>query len=91
MGIPADPDGDGPGRAGRFFTQTCPKCGRSERCAMCQAEACEERFVPQPGYSTTRCPLHDPQLNKPEVPASYRAYKLRKAKECARCGEQLLD
>ena len=39
MGIPSDPDDDGPVLGtGRFSTQTCPNCGRVERIAVCQAE-----------------------------------------------------
>ncbi len=66
-----------------------PNCGRVERISICQEEGCGQAFVPQPGCSTNLCPLHDPKLDG--APGSYRPYKTKKAMECARCGERILE
>ena len=73
----------------RFFIRACPSCGRRERGTICCDTKCDRRFVPQPGYSPRHCPLHDPELLRPEVPADFRIYKLDRARRCARCGEEI--
>ena len=87
MGDPPSPEGRGT-PAGQFFTKTCQHCGRHERCSRCQAEDCGQCFVPQPGYNTRLCPLHDDELDK--APGTYRAYKMKKSMQCAQCGERIL-
>lgn len=86
MGVIANPDADNedPNRV------TYPGCGWTGRFTVCAAAGCDTRFVPQPGYSTSRCPLHDPELQRPEVPSGFPAYKMQKARECPRCGDVVL-
>ena len=86
MGLQGDPGG---GNDRGFFMQQCASCGCQERCSVCRSGGCRQQFVPQPGYSTKLCPRHDPGLDA--APGSYREYKMKKALECARCGEPLLE
>ena len=88
MGIPADPDHDPtiPLRP----SVACPSCGHVEPVAVCRAPSCGARFFPQPGYSRTLCPLHDPQLEGAEIPTGFRDYKMAKARTCVKCGAQVL-
>ncbi len=71
-------------------SETCPHCGLTTAVSLCEEPGCGRRFFPQPGYHRARCPVHDPELLQPGIPASFREYKLDEALRCPRCGERVL-
>ena len=87
MGIPADPEA-APPPAGELVS--CPSCGWEQAVVTCAAPDCGRRFIPQPGYSRTYSPFHDPHLEGPAVPSGLREHKAQRSTQCVRCGEEVV-
>lgn len=90
MGIPADPDPPNHPGPPAGETVACPRCGWEHVVLTCAAPGCGRRFIPQPGYSRTLSPFHDPQLEGPQIPSGFREYKAQKSSQCVRCGVEIL-
>ena len=72
-----------------MFSQLCQKCGTVSTATFCEKETCRAKFILQPGYSWTCCPLHDPVLLGPTVLNSFRLRILKKALLCPKCESNL--
>jgi hypothetical protein len=90
MGSPAGPDSPRPPPAPDGEPVTCPGCGWRQDAMTCTTPACDNRFFPQPGYSRSICPHHDPLFGDGPIPAGFRDYKMQKARACIRCADRLL-
>lgn len=90
MGIPSDPDAPDLRGSSAGETITCPSCGWEHVVITCGAPECGRRFIPQPGYSQTRSPFHDPELEDTHIPSGFREYKAERSTQCVRCGTKIL-
>ena len=68
-----------------MFSQRCQECGTVSTATSCEEETCRTKFILQPGYSRTCCPLHDPALLVSTVPNSFRVRKFKNALRCPKC------
>ena len=91
MGIPAGPEAPSSSPLSHGKPVTCPSCGWQQIVMTCAAPGCGRRFIPQPGYSSTLSPYHDPQLEGAHIPSGFREYKAARSTQCVRCGEPCLD
>ncbi len=79
-----------PPAPGRFaLEQLCPHCQWIVTAEFCDQDSCRRKFVPQPGYSSCCCPLHDPALLESRLPPGFRTMKFEKSLFCPRCGGNL--
>ena len=68
-----------------MFSLRCRECSVISTATFCEEETCRRKFIFQPFFSRTRCPLHDPALLVATVPDAVRLRKFKKALRCAKC------
>ncbi len=72
-----------------MFSQRCRECGNISVATFCDEETCRRKFILQPFFSRTSCPLHDPALSVATVPIAVRLRKFGKALCCPKCESNL--
>ncbi len=72
-----------------MFSQRCKECETISTATFCDEDTCRRKFILQPFFSRTCCPLHDPALLVSTVPNSIRLRKFKKALRCPKCESNL--